>query len=356
MKSPADTDEKAGARPSVEAASLTYVSDAEPGIRRRRAGKGFWYSGPEGDKIGDAETLDRIARLAIPPAWKDVWISPYPDGHLQATGRDERGRKQYRYHERWTLCRDEVKYSSLVEFARALPRLRQRIDADLRRHGLPRERVLASVVWLLDNSMIRVGNAAYAKENKSFGLTTLRDRHVQVDGSTLRFAFKGKSGKDWNLRISDRRIARVVKGAQDLPGQHLFQYLDESGAKNAVRSQDVNAYIREASEAGFSSKHFRTWGGTVRAVHIFAQTEPGESKRELARTMNMVIDQVAARLGNTRTVCRNCYIHPLVFDAWREGRLGREIAAVKGRLRKQPDGLDEDEALVLRWLEQSASE
>ena len=346
--------EKLDALAFVEAVDLVYCTDSEPGIRRRKAGRGFSYARPDGEEI-DLETYDRIRMLAIPPAWTDVWISPTPDGHLQATGRDERGRKQYRYHERWTACRDEVKYSSLVDFAQALPRLRERMDADLRRHGLPRERVLASIVWLLDNSMIRVGNAAYAKENNSFGLTTLRDRHVKVDGSTLRFAFRGKSGKEWKLRISDRRIARIVKGVQDIPGQHLFQYLDEDGSRKPVKSQDVNAYIREASGADFSSKHFRTWGGTVRAAYLFAGTELPATRRETARVMNATIDRVAERLGNTRAVCRKCYVHPLVFTAWTEGRLGAELAAVKSRMRKQPDGLDEDEALVLRWLEQAGS-
>ncbi len=351
-----DLVEKADISTSAEAASLSYSNDTEPGIRRNRAGKGFWYADASAKKIANAKTIDRINKLAIPPAWKDVWISPDPDGHLQATGRDERGRKQYRYHERWTLSRDDVKYSSLVEFAQSLPRLREQIEADLRRQGLPRERVLASIVWLLDNSMIRVGNAAYAKDNKSFGLTTLRDRHVEVEGATLRFAFRGKSGKDWNLRIADRRIAKIVKGVQDIPGQHLFQYIDESGARKPVTSQDVNAYIREASGASFSSKHFRTWGGTVRAARIFAETELLETKRDVAKTMNAVIDRVASRLGNTRTVCRKCYVHPLVFEAWTDGNLGDELAAIRSRLRKQPAGLDEDEALVLRWLEQSAAD
>ena len=351
-----DLAEKADISTSAEAASLSYSNDTEPGIVRNRAGKGFWYADASAKKITNARSLDRINQLAIPPAWKDVWISPDPDGHLQATGRDERGRKQYRYHERWTLSRDDVKYASLVEFAQSLPRLRERIDVDLRRHGLPRERVFASIVWLLDNSMIRVGNAAYAKENKSFGLTTLRDRHVEVEGSTLRFAFRGKSGKDWNLKIADRRIAKIVRGVQDIPGQHLFQYIDESGARKPVTSQDVNAYIREASGADFSSKHFRTWGGTVRAARIFAETELLETKRDVAKTMNAVIDRVAARLGNTRTVCRKCYVHPLVFETWTDGSLGEELAAIRSRLRKKPAGLDEDEALVLRWLEKSAAD
>jgi DNA topoisomerase-1 len=338
---------------SAEAASLVYCSDTEPGIRRKRAGKGFWYLGPDGTKIANAATLSRIRGLAIPPAWTDVWISPVAEGHIQATGRDDRGRKQYRYHARWTACRDEVKYSSLTAFARALPRMRRRIEGDLGKRGLPRERVLASIVWLLDNALIRVGNAAYARDNNSFGLTTLRDRHVKIEGPTLRFAFRGKSGKEWRLRISDRRIARIVKGVQDLPGQHLFQYLNGEGSRKPIGSQDVNEYIRQAGAADFSSKHFRTWGGTIRAAQIFAATAVPETKRETARVMNQVIDAVAAQLGNTRAVCRQCYIHPLVMSAWSEGRLADELAAVRRRYRKPPERLHAEEALVLRWLERA---
>lgn len=335
---------------AAEAANLVYYADAEPGMTRRRAGKGFWYADPAGQKVSDTRTLARIRALAIPPAWTDVWISPLAESHIQATGRDERGRKQYRYHERWTACRDEVKYGSLVAFADSLPDLRERVDSDLSRRGLPQERVLASIVWLLDRSMIRVGNATYAKENKSFGLTTLRDRHVDVSGSTLRFAFRGKSGKEWRLRISDRRIARVVKGAQDLPGQHLFQYIDEGGARRAIKSQDVNAYIQEAAGSDFSSKHFRTWGGTVRAAEIFAQTPVPETQRATATTLNAVIDQVAARLGNTRAVCRKCYVHPLVVLSWSEGQLGEELAAIAARRRSAPARLSDEEDVLLRWL------
>ena len=338
---------------SAEAASLLYFSDTEPGIRRKRAGKGFWYIDPQGHKIIDPETLARIRSLAIPPAWTDVWISPAEEGHIQATGRDTRGRKQYRYHPRWTACRDEVKYSSLTAFARALSHLRQRIDEDLGRRGLPRERVLATVVWLLDNAMIRVGNATYARDNNSFGLTTLRDQHVKVEGAKLRFAFRGKSGKEWRLQIMDRRIAKIVKGVQDIPGQHLFQYIDETGERRAIGSQDVNAYIHEAIGGNFTSKHFRTWGGTIRAAELFEQTELPPTKREIARTLNAVIDQVAARLGNTRAVCRSCYIHPLIITAWSEGRLRDEFLALRRRFRRPPTGLAHEEALTLHWLEEA---
>ncbi|MDX8519976.1 DNA topoisomerase IB [Mesorhizobium dulcispinae] len=336
------------AQNSAESASLSYVSDADPGIRRLRKGKGFSYVAPNGSAVG-AATLDRIKAIVIPPAWTDVWISPDPNGHIQATGRDQRGRKQYRYHPLWTEERDGVKYSSLVAFAEALPDLRRQIDADLRRHGLPLERVVAAIVWLLDNTMIRVGNAAYARDNKSFGLTTLRDRHVEITGSSLRFAFKGKSGKEWKLKLVDRRMAKIVRGAQDLPGQKLFQYLDEDGARRPLRSEDVNRYIREALGSEFSSKHFRTWGGTIHAASLFAQAERPESMTRKKRVMNDIVDQVAERLGNTRAVCRRCYIHPLVFEAWAQGKLRGEMAEANHRKRLIP-GLDEEETLVLRWL------
>ncbi|ESY67426.1 MULTISPECIES: DNA topoisomerase IB [Mesorhizobium] len=339
---------KNGAQTSAEHAALTYVSDAEPGIRRLKAGKGFYYKGPDGRPVSNAARA-RIEAIVIPPAWTDVWISPDANGHIQATGRDQRGRKQYRYHPQWAEERDSAKYSSLVAFAESLPELRRTIDSDLRRHGLPFERVVAAIVWLLDNTMIRVGNAAYARDNKSFGLTTLRDRHVDIKGSSLRFAFKGKSGKEWKLKLVDRRIAGIVRGAQDLPGQKLFQYLDEEGNRRPVRSDDVNRYIRGAAGDAFSSKHFRTWGGTIHAASLFAQTELPESQAQQKRVMNSVIDKVAERLGNTRAVCRKCYIHPRVFEAWSQGRLLAEMAEANRR-KRSIDGLDEEEALVLRWL------
>lgn len=341
----------AQAAESARSASLSHVSDTEPGIRRKRAGKGFFYVDARGRRVADAATLARIRAIVIPPAWTDVWISPDADGHIQATGRDVRGRKQYRYHERWSACRDEVKYSSLAAFARALPALRERVEADLRRRSLSRERVVASIVWLLDNTMIRVGNAVYARDNNSFGLTTLRSRHVKVEGAKLRFAFKGKSGKEWKIRLVDRRMARIVRDIQDLPGQHLFQYVDEEGGRRPVRSQDVNAYIREAIGEEFSSKHFRTWGGTVRALSLFADVPLPESKAATARAMNAIIDEVAARLGNTRAVCRRCYVHPAVMEAWQEGALPAETKAARASRSGPREGLDEEERLVLRWLE-----
>jgi len=327
--------------------ALVHVSDEDPGIRRRKRGRYFAYFSPDGDRITDRAEIDRLAALAIPPAWTDVWISPDPHGHIQATGRDQKGRKQYRYHTLWTACRDEAKYGSLSRFAAALPKLRKRIDEDLARRGLDFEKVCASVVWLLDRTLIRVGNSAYARDNKSFGLTTLRDKHVDIEGSQLRFDFRGKSGKHWRLRLADRRIARIVRGAQELPGQKLFQYLDEGGARRPLTSQDVNGYIREAAGGDFSSKDFRTWAGTVRALDRFAETELPSTKAEQARVANAVIDEVAARLGNTRAVCRRCYIHPQVFASWTQGALADELSRVRSR---RSQYLDASEARTKAWL------
>ncbi len=334
---------------------VTYVSDAEPGIRRKRAGKGFSYIDPDGSKLADKTEIGRIKSLVIPPAWTDVWISSNPLGHIQATGRDQKGRKQYRYHARWAEYRDEAKYQSLVAFASALPKLRAQMEADLRKHGLPRDKVLASIVWLLDNTMIRVGNPAYARDNKSFGLTTLRTRHVEVEGSRLRFAFKGKSGKEWNLKLVDKRMARILKSMLDLPGQHLFQYQDEEGRRHLVRSQDVNDYIRAATGEDFSSKHFRTWGGTTSAAALFSEIERPQNKRETARILNALIDKVAARLGNTRAVCRRCYIHPRVIDSWSQGTLAEELAEAGRQCSEPLEGLDDEEMLVLGWLSGGSS-
>ncbi|HEY4191109.1 MAG TPA: DNA topoisomerase IB [Mesorhizobium sp.] len=344
-----NTSPENGNEAAARRASLVYVSDTDPGIRRKGSPRCFDYVSPSGKSLKEGRDMRRIRALAIPPAWIDVWISPDADGHIQATGRDARGRKQYRYHADWAAERDGAKYSSLTAFAEALPRLRRQIETDLRRHGLPQERVVASIVWLLDNTMIRIGNAAYARDNKSFGLTTLRDRHVDIDGSKLRFSFKGKSGKEWKLKLTDRRIARVVRGAQDLPGQKLFQYLDDEGGRHPVRSEDVNRYIHDALGDGFSSRHFRTWGGTIRAASLFAQTELPEGKTAQARVMNSVIDKVAEQLNNTRAVCRKCYIHPAVFEAWSQGALLEQMTAASKR-RRSISGLDDEEAIVLRWL------
>lgn len=336
---------------AAQDAGLVYVTDDRDGLKRRRVGKGFRYLNSDGSPLTDAVTLARIKSLVIPPAWTDVWICPSPDGHLQVTGRDQKGRKQYRYHEQWSAVRDGAKYSSLIEFGTMLARIRKHIDTDLRRRGTPRERVLASIVWLLDNTMIRIGNAAYAQENGSFGLTTLRSRHVEIKGAKVQFAFKGKSGQQWKLQLVDRRIARILRSIQELSGQNLFQYFDEDGSRRTVSSTDVNAYLRELGGAAFTSKHFRTWGGTVRALHILARTERPESERARNKTLNAAVDDVAMRLGNTRAVCRKCYIHPAVIESWREGRLSEEVASLPRRNRA---GLDVPESLTLRWLEKFA--
>jgi DNA topoisomerase-1 len=346
-----ETVERPDTEAAVARASLVHCSDLEPGIRRKGAPKRFWYVDATGSKVGNGPVLERIRGLGIPPAWTDVWICPHEDGHIQATGRDAKGRKQYRYHERWSACRDEVKFSSLADFAKALPKLRERIDADLKLRGPTRDKVLASIVWLLDNTMIRVGNAQYARDNKSFGLTTLRSRHVAIEGSTLRFDFKGKSGKDWKVRLTDRRMARVLKGLQELPGQHLFQYIGDDGGRRVVRSENVNAYIAQATGADFTSKHFRTWGGTVRALAIFAGADLPEGATATRRAMNFVVDDVAGHLGNTRAVCRRCYIHPAVMEHWQTGKLAEEVKTVRRANRK---GLDDEEAVVAAWLERFA--
>lgn len=324
------------------APQLCFSSDEGTGWRRRKRGAGFSYRDEDGHHPGDSD-LQRIRALAIPPAWSDVWICKDPCGHIQATGRDEKGRKQYRYHAHWTEHRSTTKFDTLGAFAKALPGLREQVQRDLRRRTLGYERVVASVVWLLDNSLIRVGNPTYARENKSFGLTTLRNRHVDITGSTLHFHFRGKSGKQWRLELADRRIANILKTLQDMPGQHLFQYEAEN-RRCAISSRDVNDYLAAFAGPGFTSKHFRTWAATVRAFGLFTETELPEARTMQARTINAVIDQVAAKLGNTRTVCRQCYVHPAVPEAWQTGELRRS-----GRL-KPVDGLDEDEVETAAFL------
>lgn len=331
-------------------ASLVYVSDEDPGITRRRAGKGFSYRAPDGSPIRERDTLDRIRALAIPPAYANVWISTHPDGHLQATGRDQRGRKQYRYHPRWAQVRGEAKFRSLAEFGAALPLVRSKVESDLRRRGLPRERVLASIVWLLEQTLIRIGNGTYARDNKSYGLTTLRSRHLLQEQRGIRLRFTGKSGKAWNLQLVDRRIIRILRSMHELPGQSLFQYIDDDGQRRTVRSDDVNLYLRETTGSDFTSKHFRTWAGTVTAANLLRATDLPASKSETTRVLNAVVDQVATRLGNTRAVCRSAYIHPLIIEDWLEGRLGTALDRVERKLRADLEGLDPSEALILSWL------
>jgi DNA topoisomerase I len=336
----------------AEAAGLVYVSDEEPGIRRRRAGRGFSYLGPDGRVLRDRHELERIHRLAIPPAWTEVWICAEARGHIQATGRDAKGRKQYRYHARWEAVRDTHKYERILEFGRVLPELRRRISQDMGRRGLVREKVLATVVHLLDVTLIRVGNASYAKENRSYGLTTLRDRHVEINGSGLRFDFKGKGGKVWRLRISDRRVARIVRSCQELPGQQLFQYLDGEGQRHRVDSADVNAYLREVTGQGFTAKDFRTWAGTVIAAMALAEVETFDTQAAAKRNLRRAIERVATRLGNTPTICRKCYVHPEVVNGFLDGELLAQLKRkVESELREEIEGLRPEEAAVLAFLQ-----
>jgi DNA topoisomerase-1 len=310
---------------AARAAGLTYVNDGDPGLTRVKAAGGFGYRDADRKPVKDAATLERIRRLAIPPAWTQVWICPRASGHIQAVGRDARGRKQYRYHPDWRTARDESKYGRLVAFGRALPRLRRRIETDLKRRGLPREKVLAAVVRLLEVTLIRVGNPEYARDNQSFGLTTLRDRHASITAGGVTFEFRGKSGKTHQTGFQDRRLARVVKACQDVPGQRLFQYVDDDGARHAVESADVNAYLRAAMGEDFSAKDFRTWAGTVGAARTLVMQDPPADPAEAKAAVNRCVKAVAGVLGNTPAVCRACYIHPAVVDAYEDGALALKL-------------------------------
>jgi DNA topoisomerase I len=334
-----DTSEEQAAEAAHDA-GLIYVSDEAPGIRRRRTGRGFSYSGPDGKTIADPKDLRRIKALAVPPAWTDVWICPSPRGHIQATGRDARGRKQYRYHRAWRETRDRTKYDRMIAFGDALPKTRKNVRDHLALPGLPREKVLATVVRLLDLTYIRVGNTRYAKDNGSFGLTTMRNRHVDVSGSTMRFEFRGKAGKLHTVDVRDPRAARVVKRCQEIPGQHLFQYLDESGERRPVDSEDVNQYLRECSGEDFTAKDFRTWAGTVLALLALRSVGPAKTEKEGRSNVAAAIETVAASLGNTVAVCRACYVHPAIIDAYLEGSL----ASVRRR-RAKPNGTEPDDRL-----------
>ncbi len=336
---------------SADEAGLRYVSDAMPGIRRRRAGKGFVYSGPDGDRLTDENRIAEIKALAIPPAWTDVWISPVRRGHIQATGRDARGRKQYRYHPRWRAVRDEAKYGRLIEFARALPRIRRRTDRDLRRRGVPREKVLALVVRLLEATLIRVGNDEYARENRSYGLSTMRDRHVEVRGATLRFNFRGKGGKEHDIDVRDERLARIVRQVQELPGQSLFQYIDADGGRQEVTSGDVNAYLREISGEDFTAKDFRTWAGTVAAAMALEEFSEIDDDAGRKRAIVQAVETVAELLGNTPTVCRACYVHPDVLDAYLDGSFVEALAERARGVGRGAHALRAPEAAVLGLLQ-----
>ncbi|QCI94835.1 DNA topoisomerase IB [Novosphingobium sp. EMRT-2] len=340
---------------SIDEAGLVYSADSEAGITRRRRGKGWSYRDPQGRTIADGATLRRVRALAVPPAWTEVWICPRSNGHIQATGRDARGRKQYIYHQDFRALRDAAKYAHMLDFARRLPRIRGAVDAHMRLAGLPREKVLATVVYLLEKTMIRVGNAEYARANRSFGLTTLGRRHVRIDGGELRFRFRGKSGRQWNLRLQDRNVARIVRQCQDLPGQHLFEYEDGERQIRAVTSEDVNLYLREIAGIDATAKDFRTWAGTMMAARILAQAEPCESTAAATRAVRDAVTAVASALGNTPAVCRKCYIHPAVIDAWMDQSLtplrgARQHDVPTGREPQRKPGLSTLERSVLRLL------
>ena len=335
---------------SARAAGLKYVTDTKPGLRRRRAGRGFRYVDAEGRPARDEATLRRIRALAIPPAWTEVWICPDPDGHLQATGRDDRGRKQYRYHPRWRAVRDETKYGRMIAFARALPALRAAVARDLARPGLPRRKVLATVVRLLETTLIRVGNDEYARANGSFGLTTLRDRHVAVDGRSVQFAFRGKSGIRHTVELEDPRLASIVRRCRDLPGQELFQYVDDDGQVRDVDSGDVNDYLREVTGQDFTAKDFRTWAGTVLAALALEEFEAVDSRAQAKKNVVRAIERVAERLGNTPSVCRKCYVHPAVLDAYLDGTLLETLKRRADAAMADLGRLRPEEAAVLALL------
>ncbi len=330
---------------------LRYVNDSMPGISRQKRGNSFWYFDPHGNRITSASELARIKALVIPPAYRDVWICQHPNGHLQATGIDEKGRKQYRYHDRWRAVRDENKFEHILSFATKLPALRRQIAKHFSLPGLPEEKVLATVIHLLDQTLIRVGNETYARENHSFGLTTLRKNHVVVQGSTVRFRFRGKSGKQWNLSIQDRRIAAVVKRCTDLPGFELFQYLDANGQHRSIDSGRVNGYLKRISGEDFTAKDFRTWAATVLAASVLSGLAP-DSKTQLRKNLVLGIKQVAAQLGNTPAICRKCYVHPEILSAYQACELAKlKLLRISQKIRRHYRELSSDELVVLLFLQ-----
>lgn len=336
----------------AEEAGLRYVSDDQPGYTRKRKGDDFEYFDSDGKRIRDEARLLRIRRIGIPPAYEDVWICPMPNGHIQATGRDARGRKQYRYHERWREARDENKYDRMVVFGHALPKIRRRVNKDLKQRGLPRSKVLATVVQLLERTFIRVGNDEYAKENKSFGLTTMRNHHVDVKGETLKFSFKGKSGVKHEVDVSDRRLSKIIRQLQDLPGQDVFQYVNGDGKVRDITSQDVNDYLREITGEEFTAKDFRTWAGTVLAAMALNAQEKFENNTQARKNVKDAIGAVSKILGNTPTVCRKCYVHPDVLETYLDGGM---IEGLKQKteetLSKKLPSMRAEEAAVMSFLQ-----
>ncbi len=340
-------------RAAARAARLHYVSDRRPGIRRERDGDGFAYFQPDGARITDERMLERVRHLAIPPAYTDVWICRDPNGHIQAVGRDARGRKQYRYHERWRAIRDEAKYSKMLLFGRKLPDIRRRVEHDLARPGLPREKILAALVKLLERTLMRVGNEEYARTNNSFGLTTLRRRHVQVEGTAVVFDFRAKHGIVWHVELRDRRLANIVKRLQDIQGQELFHYLDDDGAQHGLTSDDVNAYLHEITGEDITAKDFRTWAATNLAALALAQFETFDSHAKAKKNVLRAVEHVAKTLGNTPSICRKCYIHPAIFEGYLDGTL---LEGIKARadavLDGSTPGLTAEEVAVTAFLNQ----
>jgi DNA topoisomerase-1 len=345
------------AREAARAAQLRYVSDRKPGITRHRAGTSFGYRGPDGKLVRDAETLGRIKRLAIPPAWEAVWICPVPNGHIQAVGRDAKGRKQYRYHPRWRTVRDESKFEHVLAFAEKLPQIRARVADDLARPGMPREKVLATVVRLLEKTLIRVGNDEYARGNKSYGLTTLRNRHARVNGRKIVFNFSGKSGITHKIDVEDEKLARIVRKCREIPGQDLFTYIDDDGEPRDIGSADVNDYLREIAGADVTAKDFRTWAATTLAAVALERFKAVDTKAALKRNVRRAIEAVAGMLGNTATVCRKCYVHPAILDGYLDGTLrGVLRRRAERQLSENLAGLKPEEAAVMAFLHQHLAE
>jgi DNA topoisomerase-1 len=340
---------------SIEAAHeahLRYVSTESPGISRHRKGKEFAYQSSDGRRIKDDQTLARIRSLVIPPAWTRVWIAPAANAHIQAIGRDVRGRKQYRYHPRYRAFRDEAKYDRMMAFAKALPRIRRRTKADLNKRGLPREKVLAAIICVMEKTLIRVGNEEYAKANKSYGLTTIRNRHATVRGKKIHFEFRGKSGVEHEIDLEDPRLAKIVRKCQDLPGEELFGYLDNDCKVVDVNSADVNDYLREIAGDQFTAKDFRTWAGTVLAVTALRELKAFDTKVQAKKNVLRAIERVAKRLGNTIAVCRKCYIHPMVIDSYLDGSLSEELGKKAAReLSQSLSNLPPEEAAILALLQ-----
>lgn len=337
---------------AAQAVGLRYVSDDCPGIQRRRCGKGFTYIGVDGKTIGESEEIKRIKSLAIPPAYKEVWICPLANGHLQATGRDAKGRKQYRYHPQWRVIRDQTKFTRMLVFSQALPAIRRQVKQDLSRRGLPKEKVLAAVVRLMERTQIRIGNESYARNNQSYGLTTLHDDHVEVSGSKMCFHFRGKSGVEHEIELTDRRLAKIVKQCQDLPGQELFQYLDENGKQQTIGSAEVNDYLRSITGEDFTAKDFRTWAGTVLAAAELATTEPPTCKTTAKKQISQSIKAVAAQLGNRPATCRKYYVHPAILKAYQDHSLIQTMEQHKTIEVEDECELQPEEMAVVLLLEQ----